>query len=437
MIEQETICLRKLGKCRAGEVKLGRWLANDKVTKEELSDAICEKSRLLVSNRHVLAIQDTTQLNYASQKNRIRGLGPLGNGTNCKGFLLHAMLVVDAIDNTCLGLAGLKSWVRSPVVKGKRQKSSLRRKQRIEEKETFRWIETAERAKMLLSECNEVTFVADRESDIYEKWARIPDSKTHVLVRANQDRCLTNGMKLTAYVDQLEKYYSYEIDVSAKVGKRAARKAKVVLRHGEIDIKSPSEGIDKTAPSSLKLSVVDVKEIEETCGKEKPIHWCLLTTHKIETTEQALQIVSWYCQRWHIEQFFRTLQKQGLKVESSQVETIEALMKLVTVACFAALQIMQLTLARYGKDQLATVVFNKNEQRLLLKLQKNLEGKTEKQKNPYPPGMLSWAAWIIARLGGWKGYQSESPPGPITMYDGWKRYQSIYEGWALVDVCIE
>jgi hypothetical protein len=96
-----------------------------------------------------------------------------------------------------------------------------------------------------------------------------------------------------------------------------------------------------------------------------------------------------------------------------------------------------LTLARNGKDQAATVVFNENEQKLLLKLQKTLEGKTEKQKNPYPPGMLSWAAWIIARLGGWKGYQSESPPGPITMYDGWKRYQSIYEGWALIDVCIE
>lgn len=436
MIEQETICLRKLGKCRAGEVKLGRWLANDNVTMEELNHSICEKSRLLVKNRHVLAIQDTTQLNYASKENRIKGLGPLANGTTCKGFLLHAMLVVDASDNTCLGLGGLKSWVRPPVVKGKRQ-SNLRRKQLIEEKETFRWIETAEKAKKLLSECKEITFVADRESDIYEKWTRIPDSKTHVLVRANQDRCLTNGMKLTSYVSQLEESYSYEIDVSEKAGKRMARKAKVTLRFGEIEIKSPIKGTDKNAPSALKLRIVDVKELQETSGELEPIHWCLLTTHKIETTTQALQIVQWYCQRWHIEQFFRTLQKQGLKVESSQVETIEALMKLVTVACFAALQIMQLTLARNGKDQAATVVFNENEQKLLLKLQKTLEGKTEKQKNPYPPGMLSWAAWIIARLGGWKGYQSESPPGPITMYDGWKRYQSIYEGWALIDVCIE
>lgn len=400
---------------------------------KELTKNITEKSRFLAKGKHVLAIQDTTQLNYASKENRIKGLGPLGNGTTCKGFLLHAMLAIDANENTCLGIAGLKSWVRGPVVKGK-SRASIRNKQRIEEKETFRWVETAELAKEILSEANKVTFIADRESDIYEKWARIPDKKTNMLVRANQDRCLTNGLKLTTYVSQLDTVYSYEVDVPAKLGKRKARKAKVVLRFGEVEINAPIKGTDKNAPSSIKLKVVDVKETHETAGNEEPIHWCLLTTHQVKTTEQALQIVSWYCQRWQIEQFFRTLQKQGLQVESSQIETIESLMKLVTVACFAALQIMQLTLARHGKDQPLTVVFEKREKLLLSKLQKKLEGKTEKQKNPYPAGMLSWAAWIIARLGGWHGYKSESPPGPITMYNGWRRYQSIYEGWALQDV---
>ena len=36
-----------------------------------------------------------------------------------------------------------------------------------------------------------------------------------------------------------------------------------------------------------------------------------------------------------------------------------------------------------------------------------MEGKTEKQKNQLPRNQLSWAAWVIARLGGWKGYQSQ------------------------------
>jgi hypothetical protein len=39
------------------------------------------------------------------------------------------------------------------------------------------------------------------------------------------------------------------------------------------------------------------------------------------------------------------------------------------------------------------------------------------------------AAWIIARLGGWKGYASERKPGPITMHHGLTRFASIATGW--------
>src|SRR4051812_8249485 len=31
--------------------------------------------------------------------------------------------------------------------------------------------------------------------------------------------------------------------------------------------------------------------------------------------------------------------------------------------------------------------------------------------NPHPTDSLAWAAWIIARLGGWNGYASSRPPG--------------------------
>ena len=44
--------------------------------------------------------------------------------------------------------------------------------------------------------------------------------------------------------------------------------------------------------------------------------------------------------------------------------------------------------------------------------------KTEKQKNKNKPGTMKWAAWIVARLGGWKGYESQHPPGPITFFKG-------------------
>ena len=62
---------------------------------------------------------------------------------------------------------------------------------------------------------------------------------------------------------------------------------------------------------------------------------------------------------------------------------------------------------------------------------RKLEGKTLKQKNHHPPDSLAWATWAIARLGGWTGYATERPPGPITMLEGFKRFAAIAQGFAL------
>ncbi|HEX2184661.1 MAG TPA: hypothetical protein VHN78_04045, partial [Chloroflexota bacterium] len=58
-------------------------------------------------------------------------------------------------------------------------------------------------------------------------------------------------------------------------------------------------------------------------------------------------------------------------------------------------------------------------------------GPTVKQRNPHAPGSLAWAAWIIARLGGWKGYARERPPGPITFLHGLHRFYAMAEGFHL------
>ena len=114
------------------------------------------------------------------------------------------------------------------------------------------------------------------------------------------------------------------------------------------------------------------------------------------------------------------------------------------MAAAAALRTLQLTLAREGQTQRpASDAFTTDQIGLLHHLQPTLEGKTEKQKKPHPVHTLAWAAWIIARLGGWKGYACERRPGPITMLRGLRAFSAIYHGWLLAlgrlgeDVCIQ
>lgn len=96
---------------------------------------------------------------------------------------------------------------------------------------------------------------------------------------------------------------------------------------------------------------------------------------------------------------------------------------------------MQLVQARDGRSaESAEIAFTPAEIDTLKALLPELEGKTALQKNPHPSKSLAWAAWIIAKLGGWDGYPKSKPPGPITFRHGLQYFQSVAHGWRLRDV---
>lgn len=433
MVAEQSVCLRQLAGARAGEVRFGRFLANDRVSTQALVQAACAGVSQRSAARHVLMIQDTSEINYQANAARVSGLGKVGNGSDL-GFFLHPVLVVDAQESACLGFAHLHLWQRHAG------KTAHRRQLPIEAKESHRWISAIEAGRQRLGPAATATVVADREADIFEMWARLPDERTHLLIRASRDRALDTetGQSLFEWIGGQPIQGSYELWLPQVGDKRSAHRAQLNVRFAAVTIKKPRHSRDATAPERLTLNMIEViEEASTVVAGQAPIHWRLLTTHEVSTLAQARQCIDWYCQRWHIEQLFRTLKRQGLDVESSLVETGERLEKLVVMASSAALRTMQLTLAREGKSQRpASDAFTAQEIKVLQHVQPTLEGKTDKQKNPHRLATLAWAAWIIARLGGWKGYASERKPGPITMLHGLQAFASIHRGWALAFGCI-
>ncbi|PIE78414.1 MAG: hypothetical protein CSA15_08050, partial [Candidatus Delongbacteria bacterium] len=79
----------------------------------------------------------------------------------------------------------------------------------------------------------------------------------------------------------------------------------------------------------------------------------------------------------------------------------------------------------------AEQVFSENEIQFMEKLCPKLEGNSKKLKNKHLFKSIAWASWIIARLGGWKGYESQSPPGPITIVKGIIKFYQQLQGWEL------
>jgi len=426
-------------------VAYGRFLHNEAVTCDVMLGAAARRTAEAAGGRHVLAIQDTTELNFSAHTGSKRGFGVVGNGRDI-GLFLHPVIVVDAGDGDprqvghaggILGLTDANIYSRKKAPPGGRKSRERRRKipRRIEAKESGRWVRGLCEADRRLGDAAMVTVISDCESDIYEIFAAPRSAHVHLLVRAEHNRRLSDGGKLFAAMAALPHVDGQEIVISAKDG-RPTGKARTRVNWQEIEAPRPRVGFEvERLPPTVKLHAVRVEEIDPPAGV-KPIVWLLLTTHPVNSLEDALRIVGWYRARWTIEQVFRVMKSQGFDVEDSQIETPEAMAKLALAVLIAALRTMQLVNARSGTTgQRLADAMDEAVEPLVEILTQKLEGKTRtlKLKNPHPKGSLARLAWVVGRLGGWDGYvgRGYKPPGPITMARGLLRFDAIREGWEI------
>jgi hypothetical protein len=429
MVLRASVCVRRIsGGLRSREVRFGRFLENGKVTIERLIDGWSEQTAPAAAGRHVLAIQDTSEINFRTTAANRRGLGEIGKGVG-RGVLAHAMLALDADTGSCLGLVAGRIWTRKGRVIVPHNERAL------EDRESERWVCTGIAAKKVLADAAMVTIIGDRESDFYAAWATLPGPNFHLISRSMHDRCLADGSSLFAASKNFKVVETRTMELRARV-KRPARSATLNLRFGQVVLRRPKGAAHRHLPSSVTVTLVELFEPHPPKNAER-VHWRLLTTHDVPDAAAAWRIVHWYKQRWTIEQLWRLLKLQGLRLEDSQLATAEGLIKLTAIATKAAAITLQLLQARDGNSvEPASVAFPQREIAVLDATNTRIEGKTALQKNPHPKYSLAWASWIIARLGGWDGYRSSKPPGPITYRHGLEHFRIILVGWGMRDVCM-
>lgn len=406
--------VRRLGQSRAGEMRITRFLRNPAVSVDEMVAEAATGTGGRVAGRHVLAIQDTTTVRAAPDGRTVA---------------LHPVLAVDAVEGTLLGLVDAQLLQRDG---GKRDRRKARA---FAEKEGQRWLAGMHSAAGLAAAgaaC--VTVVADREGDIYEDFALRP-AGVEVLIRAGQDRALADGSRLFAMAEWVAETGRMTVALPAAPG-RAARTARLALRCATVDIARPVSR-KRTAelaalPASVALRLVEAREVDPPPGAVAA-HWRLLTSHRVADAADARRIVSFYRQRWTIEQLFRTLKTKGFDVEALRLAQGGPFEKLVTASLIAAVTVLQLVRERDGTAQRPLEdAFDPADQAALEAVSASLEGKTARQKNHHPRGSLAFAAWVLARLGGWTGYYGR--PGPVVILSGLVQFHAIKHGWALHDV---
>jgi len=401
---------------RAKAKAVYRFLDNEDVTLAKLLEPHQQQTIKRMGEQDVvLAVQDTTSLNYTSHAWMTEGLGPIGSKAGGGlGLIVHDTVAVTPA-GLALGVLDAQVWVRDWEEKAAGRS--------IEQKESVKWLrsyEMAARAQAQLKRTRVVS-VGDREADIYELFAlareHIEAGGPHLLVRATEDRCLAETSKKLCEKVEAQPVAGYrEIVVPPRPGRRA-RSARLSVRFCEVWLRPPQ---GKSALGRIRLWAVQAREQRAPADAE-PVEWMLLTTMEVSNFDHACEKLDWYVQRWMIEVFHRTL-KSGCRIEHRQLGNVHRLANCLAIDMMVAARIMHLTwLGRTCPDLPCTVYFEDDQWKALSCFVSRKP--TPQKKVPAIREVIGW----IAKLGGHLGRNSDRPPGTQVLWEGLQRADDIIE----------
>ena len=195
----------------------------------------------------VLAVQDTTSLNYTAHA-ATEGLGPICNRVDGpQGLELHSTLAFTPT-GTPLGLLDVQCWARDANDFGKKTR---RKRTPIEQKESYKWLKsyaaTAQAAAH--SPATRIVSVGDREADIYELFelAARTAQGPHLLVRAEHNRTLVEEQqRLWPTLQACPRAAELTLEMPRQ-GNRQARHAQLEIRFAALSLCAPQDQRGKPA----------------------------------------------------------------------------------------------------------------------------------------------------------------------------------------------
>ncbi len=397
-----------------------RLLRNEAVLDKSIDEGPFKKTAEDIAEfETVLAIQDTTTLNYSHQASK--ELGTIGG--KGRGFVVHSTIAVNASNREVLGLLDQKRWTR----KHKRRRKKTGKKPPYKDRESYKWEAAQRRISSRMKSTANVINVCDREADINEYLQYQKGNDGRFIIRASVDRCLkghsrklwdllsTEPVLGTGHVRIPQRGLSRAKSPSLNRSARKARQAHVSFRARQVTL---------FADNPITVNAVYVRETHAPTG-ETPIEWMLLTTEPIDDFEQLKHVVDYYVMRWIIEDFHKAW-KSGCGIEERRLQTSNNLLRLAAITAHVAVRLLQIrSLAEAHPDAPCDSVLSNTEWRVLFAI------RNQKRGIPKKVPSIQWAMTTIAKLAGWRDSKRTGRIGWHTLWKGWSLLQVAVQGWEL------
>jgi hypothetical protein len=419
-----------------------RLFDNDQVTFDNILQAHQEATRRRLAEQPVVILaQDTTELDLTRPEQQVVGAGPLDGATR-RGAFLHVLHAFTP-DGTPLGTVQATAWARA---NGPPRRQTLTPAERLatplEEKESYRWVATLRQAhaEAQRQESTRIVCVADSEADIYEVLLEGMGEPRGAewIVRACQDRAVqpepsaasAEARYLRAQLLLQPVLFTKTISIRGRKAKvrcsrrgreqpRTTRQAEVEVRAARVTLRPPRR--PGQTLSAVSVNVVLVREANPP-KEEVPVEWMLLTSLPIDTIEHVRQVTEYYCVRWLVEVFFRTL-KSGCRAEQRRFEHLDRQWRCLAVYLIVAWRTLYVCrLGRAFPEMSCEALFEPAEWKSVYRVVRN-------EPPPRRPPLLGDMVRMIAQLGGYVDRPRDDPPGPQTVWQGLQRMHDFALCW--------
>ena len=428
-----------------------RFFDNEKVDFETVLAPHIDATYSRVARQKVaLLVQDTTELDLTRPSSEMEGVGPLHNGRR-SGALLH-LTHAFTTDGTPLGTVCAETWTREKQVD---QSASTKKKQKrsasekridcarrtLEEKESVRWLRTAEHCVDVQKELpdTQLVMLADRESDISDVIAYCSRQQTcDWIIRGGTGRVLAKespdepSVLVREELSATKARFTKELDIRARQswGTDTLRKAQ---RPGRADRDARAVTVSVFAskvtlndsrhrrPDGITVNAVLVRELHPPRNK-RPIEWLLLTSLPVKTRKQIELVIAYYEQRWTIEILFKVL-KSGCRIEERRFGHIDRFLPALALYLIIAWRSFYVCrVSRTHENASCELVFTTAEW-------KSVYAIVKKQRPPKTPPKLMEMTKLLATLGGYINRKSTGPPGPQSIWIALQRMHDFANAW--------
>ncbi len=327
----------------ADQTAVYRLLSNPDVTMRHVLESHIEAAvRRCRAHRRILAVQDTTMLNYSGLAGSAEGLAPLGGGgKGSAGIAAHAMLAF-VPGGRPLGVLSIDADFRGNAGSDRT--------------ESLRWLDGFGVCGELAAACPdaETICVGDREMDIWEIHREAARTGRRVVLRA----CRSKKRRVLTETGEPRNLFSFmaeqpelgrmtiELDAAGGKRKRASRKVELSVQASRVTALPP-----KAAGEGGALEMLAVRASEtDPEDPEKALDWVILSSAGDATPETAYDVLSIYRDRQSIERWFDTL-KRGTCISDRKLNTADDLRTCLAFDAVAAWRVHELSrLAREAPD---------------------------------------------------------------------------------------